>query len=190
MPPPTFETRNSTQQKRQLDFGVQPLAKKFKTKSLLSPTIDITGSEAIVRESSEHEGATDEIPATLLKQFKKNNPKMNRHELERFVMAKIVEACVYKKNYASVKSQLDRQNNLIRTLQDKLGALTEQVKLLQTTVKRFDEKETEIPLKTIRSVGVQCASYNVSNTYDTHGSPEPHISDSQKTPKSEPTTSG
>ncbi|XP_058837169.1 activating transcription factor 7-interacting protein 1 [Topomyia yanbarensis] len=101
------------------------------------------------------------IRLDFLDKFKKPLEKMNRSDLEEFVLQKIVESVAFKSTIAEMRTQLDGQDVLLLGYRQKVHDLNKQFKDLEMVhervVKDLEKKNQHFvtPVKITRAVGLQ-----------------------------------
>ncbi|XP_058456497.1 activating transcription factor 7-interacting protein 1 [Malaya genurostris] len=101
------------------------------------------------------------IRLDFLEKFKKPLEKMNRSDLEEFVLQKIVESIAFKSTIAEMRTQLDGQDALLLGYRQKVHDLNKQFKDLEMVhervVKDLEKKNQHFvtPVKITRAVGLQ-----------------------------------
>uniref|UniRef100_A0A1Q3EY88 Putative activating transcription factor 7-interacting protein 1 n=1 Tax=Culex tarsalis TaxID=7177 RepID=A0A1Q3EY88_CULTA len=97
----------------------------------------------------------------FLAKFKKPLEKMNRTDLEEFVLQKIVEGIAFKSTIAEMRTQLDSQDQLLQGYRQKVHDLNKQFKDLEMVhervMKDLEKKNQHFitPVKITRAVGLQ-----------------------------------
>nr|XP_029734653.1 activating transcription factor 7-interacting protein 1 [Aedes albopictus]XP_029734654.1 activating transcription factor 7-interacting protein 1 [Aedes albopictus]XP_029734655.1 activating transcription factor 7-interacting protein 1 [Aedes albopictus]XP_029734656.1 activating transcription factor 7-interacting protein 1 [Aedes albopictus]XP_029734657.1 activating transcription factor 7-interacting protein 1 [Aedes albopictus]XP_029734658.1 activating transcription factor 7-interacting prot len=101
------------------------------------------------------------IRMEFLEKFKKPLEKMNRSNLEDFVLQKIVEGIAFKSAIAEMRTQLDAQDTLLQGYRQKVHDLNKQFRDLEMVhervVKDLEKKNQHFitPVKITRAVGLQ-----------------------------------
>lgn len=101
------------------------------------------------------------IRLEFLEKFKKPLEKMNRSNLEDFVLQKIVEGIAFKSAIAEMRTQLDAQDTLLQGYRQKVHDLNKQFRDLEMVhervVKDLEKKNQHFitPVKITRAVGLQ-----------------------------------
>ncbi|XP_055603606.1 activating transcription factor 7-interacting protein 1 [Uranotaenia lowii] len=97
----------------------------------------------------------------FLKKFKKPLEKMNRSDLEEFVLQKIVEGIAFKSTIADMRNQLEAHDTLLQGYRQKVHDLNKQFKDLEMVhervVKDLEKRNQHFitPVKITRAVGLQ-----------------------------------
>uniref|UniRef100_A0A8D8ETW3 Activating transcription factor 7-interacting protein 1 n=1 Tax=Culex pipiens TaxID=7175 RepID=A0A8D8ETW3_CULPI len=97
----------------------------------------------------------------FMAKFKKPLEKMNRTDLEEFVLQKIVEGIAFKSTIAEMRTQLDSQDQLLQGYRQKVHDLNKQFKDLEMVhervMKDLEKKNQHFitPVKITRAVGLQ-----------------------------------
>lgn len=101
------------------------------------------------------------VKLDFLSKFKKPLEKMNRTDLEEFVLQKIVEGIAFKSTIAEMRTQLDSQDQLLQGYRQKVHDLNKQFKDLEMVhervMKDLEKKNQHFitPVKITRAVGLQ-----------------------------------
>ncbi|XP_053685283.1 mucin-17 isoform X2 [Sabethes cyaneus] len=136
-----------------------PEVPKVEKKSALDSMEPIT----IVLDPAPTEPSKEKKPIKLdfLDKFKKPLEKMDRTDLEEFVLQKIVEGIAFKSAISEMRTQLDSQDVLLQGYRQKVHDLNKQFKDLEMVhervVKDLEKKNQHFitPVKITRAVGLQ-----------------------------------
>ncbi|XP_055529234.1 activating transcription factor 7-interacting protein 1 isoform X2 [Wyeomyia smithii] len=110
---------------------------------------------------AEHLNEKKPVRLDFLDKFKKPLEKMERTDLEEFVLQKIVEGIAFKSAIAEMRTQLDSQDLLLQGYRQKVHDLNKQFKDLEMVhervVKDLEKKNQHFitPVKITRAVGLQ-----------------------------------
>lgn len=129
------------------------------TEASVSVNLEIDSTEM----SSNQEPLTEKptLPLEFMRKFKKQFDRMTTENLEELVMEKMVEAIVYKSEYAALREKADVQEQLIQTFRTKIQEISKQFRDLEMVhnkiMKDLENKNQNLiaPIKITRAVGLQ-----------------------------------
>ncbi|KAH8400870.1 hypothetical protein KR009_001523 [Drosophila setifemur] len=145
----------------QIDLDAQDEKDKFKPDESLKAVEEEKEEPIELKPKPEIQSEVKPLRMEFLKTFRKNFDHMTRNDLEELVLQKVVEGMLVKSDFAELRSQMDKCENILATYRRKIAEVSKQFLDLETVHKRvLKDLETKnshftAPVRITRAVGLQ-----------------------------------